>query len=71
MVCYLSGLTCTYGNVTEKGEYRAACAGVGLAADYRMWSCAVEESPALVAGSFPAGMPLQCSTGHPCAAMAR
>jgi len=23
---YLSGLTCTYANVTEKGEYRAACA---------------------------------------------
>jgi S-formylglutathione hydrolase len=23
---YLSGLTCTHANVTEKGEYRAACA---------------------------------------------
>jgi len=26
MVWYLSGLTCTHANVTEKGEYRAACA---------------------------------------------
>jgi len=28
---YLSGLTCTHANVTEKGEYRAACAELGLA----------------------------------------
>ena len=27
---YLSGLTCTHANVTEKGEYRAACAKLGL-----------------------------------------
>jgi len=27
---YLSGLTCTHANVTEKGEYRAACAEIGL-----------------------------------------
>ena len=27
---YLSGLTCTHANVTEKGEYRAACARHGL-----------------------------------------
>ena len=26
---YLSGLTCTHANVTEKGEYRAACAEHG------------------------------------------
>ena len=26
VVWYLSGLTCTHANVTEKGEYRAACA---------------------------------------------
>lgn len=31
VVFYLSGLTCTHANVTEKGEYRAACAGLGLA----------------------------------------
>jgi len=27
---YLSGLTCTHANVTEKGEYRAACADAGI-----------------------------------------
>jgi S-formylglutathione hydrolase len=30
MVWYLSGLTCTHANATEKGEYRAACAEHGL-----------------------------------------
>src|SRR4051794_5693110 len=30
VVWYLSGLTCTPANVTEKGEYRAACAEHGL-----------------------------------------
>jgi S-formylglutathione hydrolase len=30
IVWYLSGLTCTQANVTEKGEYRAACAELGL-----------------------------------------
>lgn len=29
-IWYLSGLTCTHANVTEKGEYRAACAELGL-----------------------------------------
>lgn len=27
---YLSGLTCTHANVTEKGEFRAACAQNGV-----------------------------------------
>ncbi|RZV51677.1 MAG: S-formylglutathione hydrolase, partial [Sphingomonadaceae bacterium] len=27
---YLSGLTCTHANVTEKGEFRAACAEHGI-----------------------------------------
>lgn len=27
---YLSGLTCTHANVTEKGEFRAACAELGI-----------------------------------------
>jgi S-formylglutathione hydrolase len=31
LVWYLSGLTCTHANVTEKGEFRAACAALGLA----------------------------------------
>ena len=30
IVWYLSGLTCTHANVTEKGEYRSACAEHGL-----------------------------------------
>lgn len=30
VVWYLSGLTCTHANVTEKGEYRALCAELGL-----------------------------------------
>jgi S-formylglutathione hydrolase len=30
VVWYLSGLTCTHANVTEKGEYRAACAELGV-----------------------------------------
>ncbi len=30
IVWYLSGLTCTHANVTEKGEYRAACSELGL-----------------------------------------
>lgn len=30
VVYYLSGLTCTHANVTEKGEYRRTCAELGL-----------------------------------------
>ncbi|MFD1697155.1 S-formylglutathione hydrolase [Roseibium aestuarii] len=30
VVWYLSGLTCTHANVTEKGEFREACADLGL-----------------------------------------
>jgi S-formylglutathione hydrolase len=30
VIWYLSGLTCTHANVTEKGEYRATCAELGL-----------------------------------------
>ncbi|MDX3908600.1 MAG: S-formylglutathione hydrolase [Sphingobium sp.] len=30
VVWYLSGLTCTHANVTEKGEYRKACSELGL-----------------------------------------
>jgi S-formylglutathione hydrolase len=30
VIWYLSGLTCTHANVTEKGEYRAACAEHGM-----------------------------------------
>jgi S-formylglutathione hydrolase len=31
LLWYLSGLTCTHANVTEKGEFRAACARAGIA----------------------------------------
>ncbi len=30
VVWYLSGLTCTHANVTDKGEYRKACAELGV-----------------------------------------
>src|SRR3546814_20514407 len=30
VIWYLSGLTCTHVNVTEKGEFRQACAALGL-----------------------------------------
>ena len=30
VVWFLSGLTCTHANVTDKGDYRAACAALGL-----------------------------------------
>lgn len=30
VIWYLSGLTCTHANVTEKGEYRRACTELGL-----------------------------------------
>jgi len=30
VIWYLSGLTCTHANVTDKGEYRRACAELGL-----------------------------------------
>src|SRR3569623_347311 len=30
VIWYLSGLTCTHANVTEKGEYRRACAEHGV-----------------------------------------
>ncbi|WP_420030915.1 S-formylglutathione hydrolase [Sphingomonas flavescens] len=39
VVWYLSGLTCTHANVTEKGEYRAACA------EHRLIFVAPDTSP--------------------------
>jgi S-formylglutathione hydrolase len=39
VVWYLSGLTCTHANVTEKGEYRRACA------EYRLIFVAPDTSP--------------------------
>jgi S-formylglutathione hydrolase len=39
VIWYLSGLTCTHANVTEKGEYRAACA------EHRLIFVAPDTSP--------------------------
>ena len=101
VVWYLSGLTCTHTNVTEKGEYRAACAEHGLifvapdtsprgedvpndeaydfgqgagfyvdatqepwAKNYRMWTYATEELPALIGAEFPVDLGRQSITGH-------
>lgn len=103
VVWYLSGLTCTHANVVEKGEYRAACADLGLifvapdtsprgdgvpddpedaydfglgagfyvdateapwAPNYRMWSYATEELPALAAANFPVDPARQSIMGH-------
>ena len=36
VLVYLSGLTCTHANVTDKGEYRKACAEHGIVADIEM-----------------------------------
>ena len=98
---YLSGLTCTHANVTDKGEFRAHCARHGLifvapdtsprgddvpdeeawdfakgagfyvdaseapwSANYRMWTYATDELPALVAAEFPVDMDRQSIMGH-------
>jgi len=71
---YLSGLTCTHANVTEKGEYRAACAeGAGFYVDatqalwsthFRMRSYVESELPELIAAEFPVDMHRQGITGH-------
>jgi len=101
VVWFLSGLTCSPMNVTEKGEYRAACAELGLvfvapdtsprgddvpdvedydfgksasfyvdateepwAKNFRMWTYATEELPALVGQEFPVDIARQGITGH-------
>ena len=101
VVWYLSGLTCTHANVTDKGEFRAHCARHGLifvapdtsprgddvpdeeawdfakgagfyvdaseapwSANYRMWTYATDELPALVAAEFPVDMDRQSIMGH-------
>ena len=49
VIWYLSGLTCTHANVTEKGEYRAVCAELGLifiAPDTSPRGAAVADDPA-------------------------
>lgn len=56
VVWYLSGLTCTHANVTEKGEYRRLCAELGLifvAPDTSPRGDAVADDPA---GAYDFGL---------------
>lgn len=56
VVWYLSGLTCTHANVTEKGEYRAACAEHGLIFVAPDTSPRGEDVPGDPAGSWDFGL---------------
>jgi S-formylglutathione hydrolase len=56
VVWYLSGLTCTHANVTEKGEYRAACAEHGLIFVAPDTSPRGEGVPDDVAGAYDFGL---------------
>ena len=56
LVWYLSGLTCTHANVTEKGEYRRACAELGLAFVAPDTSPRGEDVPDDPAGSYDFGL---------------
>ncbi len=56
VVWYLSGLTCTHANVTEKGEYRAACAELGIAFVAPDTSPRGEEVPDDPAGAYDFGL---------------
>ena len=53
---YLSGLTCTHANVTEKGEYRAACASQGIIFVAPDTSPRGEDVPGDPAGSWDFGL---------------
>jgi S-formylglutathione hydrolase len=56
VVWYLSGLTCTHANVTEKGEYRQACADLGLIFVAPDTSPRGENVPGDPAGSYDFGL---------------
>jgi S-formylglutathione hydrolase len=56
VVWYLSGLTCTHANVTEKGEYRRACAELGLIFVAPDTSPRGENVPDDAAGSYDFGL---------------
>jgi S-formylglutathione hydrolase len=56
VVWYLSGLTCTHANVTEKGEYRRACAELGLIFVAPDTSPRGEGVPVDLAGSYDFGL---------------
>jgi S-formylglutathione hydrolase len=56
VVWYLSGLTCTHANVTEKGEFRAACADLGLIFVAPDTSPRGEKVPGDPAGAYDFGL---------------
>jgi S-formylglutathione hydrolase len=56
VVWYLSGLTCTHANVTEKGEYRRACAELGLVVVAPDTSPRGDGVPGDPAGSYDFGL---------------
>jgi S-formylglutathione hydrolase len=56
VVWYLSGLTCTHANVTEKGEFRKACAELGLIFVAPDTSPRGEGVPGDPAGSYDFGL---------------
>jgi S-formylglutathione hydrolase len=56
VVWFLSGLTCSAMNVTEKGEYRAACAKLGLVFVAPDTSPRGETVPADPAGGWDFGL---------------
>jgi S-formylglutathione hydrolase len=56
VVWYLSGLTCTHANVTEKGEFRRACADLGLIFVAPDTSPRGEGVPGDPAGSYDFGL---------------
>ena len=56
VVWYQSGLTCTHANVTEKGEYRRACAELGLVFVAPDTSPRGEDVPSDPAGGWDFGL---------------
>jgi S-formylglutathione hydrolase len=56
IVWYLSGLTCTHANVTEKGEFRKACADLGLVLAAPDTSPRGEDVPGDPAGAYDFGL---------------
>jgi S-formylglutathione hydrolase len=56
VVWYLSGLTCTHANVTEKGEFRRACAELGLIFVAPDTSPRGEDVPGDPAGAYDFGL---------------
>jgi S-formylglutathione hydrolase len=56
VVWYLSGLTCTHANVTEKGEFRSACTELGLILVAPDTSPRGENVPGDAAGAYDFGL---------------